>query len=317
MITDDAWLPANITVAEALERLRLQAPDRETIYYVYVLDDQRRLLGVVSLRDLILSSRHAVLRDIMEKETLAARVSDDREQVAQEMARYDFLAMPVTDEAGRLVGIVTHDDVIDVVVQEATEDVHLMGGVGPMAEDYLQADFVTIWRKRAFWLSCLFAAELLTFTMLSHFEHQIEEVVVLALFVPLCISTGGNSGSQAATLITRALALGQLTIRDWFRVLRHELIMGIALGLTLGTIGFLRGSMTSEDVRGGEKPRDEAFEVWVPKTAAPIDLDANKIELPAGAVEATRLRRDLQVTLPPGGQIVREPSSDPTYEKYF
>src|SRR6266404_5675726 len=151
MTTDYAWLPANITVAEALERLRLQAPDRETIYCVYVLDDQRRLLGVVSLRDLILSSRHAVLRDIMEKETLAARVSDDREQVAQEMARYDFLAMPVTDEAGRLVGIVTHDDVIDVVVQEATEDVHMMGGVGPLAEDYLQADFVTIWRKRAFW----------------------------------------------------------------------------------------------------------------------------------------------------------------------
>src|SRR5439155_8690701 len=207
MTTDYAWLPANITVAEALERLRLQAPDRETIYYVYVLDDQRRLLGVVSLRDLILSSRHAVLRDIMEKETLAARVSDDREQVAQEMAHYDFLAMPVIDEAGRLVGIVTHDDVMDVVVQEATEDVHMMGGVGALAEDYLQADFVTIWRKRAFWLSCLFAAELLTFNMLAHFEHQIEEVVVLALFVPLCISAGGNSGSQAATLITRALAL--------------------------------------------------------------------------------------------------------------
>src|SRR5439155_26437560 len=180
----------------------------------------------ISLRGLILAQRQAVLRDIIEKDVLAAPTTDDREQIAQEMARYDFIAMPVVDDDGRLVGIVTHDDVIDVVVQEATEDVHMMGAVGPLAEKYLEADFYTVWRTRAFWLACLFGAELFTFTALSHFENAIEKLVVLSLFVPLCLSTGGNSGSQAATLIIRALALGQFTQKAWMRVLRHELFMG-------------------------------------------------------------------------------------------
>src|SRR5262249_23598597 len=153
----------NITASEALDRLRLQAPDRETIYYLFVLNEARRLLGVLSLRDLILAPRQALVRDIMNKEAVTVRVTDDREFVAKELARYDLLAIPVVDDQGRLVGIVTHDDVIDVVVQEATEDVHRMGGVGPIAENYLKADFVTVWRKRTFWLACLFIAELFTF----------------------------------------------------------------------------------------------------------------------------------------------------------
>src|SRR5271166_6532388 len=133
-----------------------------------------------------------------------------------------------------------------------------------MAENYLEADFVTVWRKRAFWLACLFGAELFTFTALSYFDEAINKVVVLALFVPLCISTGGNSGSQAATLITRALALGQVSLRDWARVLRHELLMGIVLGLTLGAIGFVRGSMTWEDVRGNITRHEDEFHIKVP-----------------------------------------------------
>jgi magnesium transporter len=317
MTTDYAWLPANITVAEALDLLRHQAPDRETIYYVYVLDEQRKLLGVVSLRDLILARRHAVLRDIMEREVFAARVTDDPEQVARDMQRYDFLAVPVVDEEGRLVGIITHDDVMDVVVQEATEDVHRMGAVGPIAENYLQADFVTVWRKRAFWLSCLFGAELLTFTMLSHFEHAIEEIVVLALFVPLCISTGGNSGSQAATLITRAMALGEVTVLDWFRILRHELLMGLALGVTLGGIGFVRGAMTPEDVRGDEKLREEAFSVRMPKETR-LPTDQGQVNLPRGAVELVPapVRRELQVNLPEGTRLQERPDDDPNYVRY-
>src|SRR5438477_3675711 len=251
MTTDYAWLPATLRASEAVERLRQQAPNSETIYYIYVLDEStRKLLGVVTLRDLILAPRHALVRELMEEEVQTLRATDDRERAAQELARYDFLAMPVVDDEGRLVGIVTHDDVIDVVVQEATEDVHLMGGVGPMAENYLEAPFVTIWRKRAFWLACLFGAELFTFTALSHFEDEIGKLVVLSLFVPLCISTGGNSGSQAATLITRAMALGQLTVSNWARVLRHELAMGVVLGLTLGAIGFIRAGLTPQDMIG-------------------------------------------------------------------
>jgi magnesium transporter len=251
MTTDYAWLPATITAGEALDRLRLQAPDRETIYYVYVLDDERKPLGVVSLRNLILAPRHALIRDLMEKEVVSVRVTDDRERVAQEIARYDLLAIPVVDEKGRLVGIVTHDDVIDVVVQEATEDVHLLGAVGAVGEAYLKANPVTVWRKRAFWLACLFLAELLTIQAMAQFEDEMRAMVVLNFFIPLCISIGGNSGSQAVTLITRALALGQVSGRDWLRVLRHELTMGLALGLTLGVIGLLcTSAVTPKEAQG-------------------------------------------------------------------
>jgi magnesium transporter len=239
MTTDYAWLPANITTSEALERLRLQAPDKETIYYVFVLDDERKLLGVVSLRDLIMAARHALVRDIMNAEPVTVKVNDDREHVAQELARYDLLAIPVVDDQGRLVGIVTHDDVIDVVVQEATEDSHRMGAVDPLTENYLEANFLTVWRKRAGWLSLLFVAGLFTIFALAGFQESLADMAVLTLFIPLCIGTGGNSGSQAATLITRAMALGQLSVGDWLRVLRRELVTGVALGLSLGAIGFL------------------------------------------------------------------------------
>ena len=168
MTTDYAWLPANITVAEALERLRLQAPDRETIYYIYVLDDQRKLLGVASLRDLILAPRQAPMRDVMEKDAMTVRADEDVEKVAQEIARYDLLAIPVVDADGRLVGIVTHDDVIDVVVQEATEDVQRLGAVVQLAENYLEASFLEVWRKRSLWLACLFLAEMFTFNAMAH-----------------------------------------------------------------------------------------------------------------------------------------------------
>ena len=309
MTTDYAWLPADITVEEALDRLRLQAPDRETIYYVYVVDEQRRLLGVVSLRDLILAPRRALLRDRMEKQVVTVRVTDDPEKVAQDMTRYDLLAMPVVDADGRLVGIITYDDVIDVVVSEATEDVHRMGGVAPLAEDYLKASFALIWRKRAVWLACLFVAELFTFTALSYFEDAIAEVVVLSLFVPLCISTGGNSGSQAATLITRALALGQVGSRDWWRVLRHEVTMGLVLGLTLGAIGFVRASFTPASVRSSSPPRPEPFQVKVPEGSRLVERPEPEgmwwwkktitvVEIPAGLEQAMKEDHDIAVALP-------------------
>jgi magnesium transporter len=264
MTTDYAWLPPTITVEEALERLRLQAPDKETINVVYILDEQRRLIGVVSLRDLILAPRRALLSELMRTNIKSVRDTDDREKVVDFFREYDLQAMPVLDADGRLVGIITSDDVIDVVESEATEDVHRMGGVAPLEEGYLQTSFLMLWRSRAVWLSLLFAAELFTFTALSHFEDAIAEVVVLSLFVPLCISTGGNSGSQAATLITRALALGQISGRDWLRVFRHEISMGLVLGLTLGVIGFVRASLTPESVRSSSPPRRDPFTVVVP-----------------------------------------------------
>jgi magnesium transporter len=309
MTTDYAWLPAHITAAEALDRLRLQAPNSETIYYVYVLNEHRKLIGVVSLRDLILAPRQAPLRELMETKAVTVRAQEDREKVAQEIAHYDLLALPVVDDENRLIGIVTHDDVIDVVVQEATEDVHRLGAVQPMAENYLEANFVTVWRKRAFWLGCLFVGELLTFTAMERFEEALAEVVVLSLFVPLCISTGGNSGSQAATLITRSLALGQVKLGDWLRVLRHELGMGLALGLTLGTLGFLRGVATMDDTRGNLVRQKAPFQIEVPlETPHAVREDGNvvKVTLPAGALQSTTVAKNVQVLLPEGEQPVVE-----------
>ena len=250
MTTEYASLREDVTAREALEQLRMQAPDRETIYYVYVIDDARHLRGFVSLRTLILARPDTLVSELMDTDVISVRVDEDQEAVANKLARYDFIAMPVVDNEGRLVGIITYDDVLDVVQQEATEDVHRLGGVVPLSERYLDANFVTLWRKRATWLSFLFVAELFTFTALSHFEDEIGRIVVLSLFVPLCISTGGNSGSQAATLITRAIALGHVKLRDWARVMRHELSMGLALGATLGIIGFVRAALTARSVLG-------------------------------------------------------------------
>jgi magnesium transporter len=263
MTTDYAWLPDHVTAGDALERLRLQAPDTETIYYVYVVNDQRQLLGVVSLRDLILKPRPTPIQEVMETQVVSVKATDDRERLAREMARFDLIAMPVVDDDGRLVGIVTHDDVIDVVVEEATEDAHKMGGVGPIEENYLEAGVALVWRRRAVWLAFLFVGGLFTFSALEAFEDAIAEVVVLSLFVPLVISSGGNTGSQAATLITRSLSLGQVTGGDWPRVLRHEVVMGVLLGLTLGVLGFLRASFTPADVRSSAPARHDTFTVTV------------------------------------------------------
>jgi magnesium transporter len=254
MTTEYATLPSQATAGEAIALLRQQATTRETIYSIYVLDENRHLTGYLSLRNLIMAKPTALVADIMQRDVIAVHADQDQEVAARELAKYDFLALPVVDEQHRLVGIITHDDVLDVMIEEATEDAQQMGGIVPMTEDYMEAPFFTIWRKRAAWLSCLFVAELFTFTALAHFEDQIAAILALSLFVPLCISTGGNSGSQAATLITRALALGQITPHDWWRTFRHEVLVGLALGLTLGVIGFARAALTPQSVLGNANP---------------------------------------------------------------
>ena len=248
MTTDFAWLPEDVTVSEAIPLLRQQAADSETIYYVYVIDKEHRLVGIISLRDLILARPDAQVRDIMKRDPVFARVTDDREEVARQLARYNFLALPIVDEQHRLVGIVTHDDVIDVVIEEATEDALRMGAVGAMVESFLDAPFTVVWRKRAVWLSLLFVAELMTFGAMAYFEKALAAITALSFFVPLCISTGGNSGAQAATLITRAMALDQVRPGDWWRVIRHEVVMGLVLGLTLGSIAFLQVILTPDRI---------------------------------------------------------------------
>ncbi len=253
MTTDYAWLPVSLTAGQALDRLRQQAPDRETIYYIYILNETtRRLEGVVSLRDLILCDRHVQVSELLESDIFALKVTDDQERAAEELARYDFLALPVTDEEGRLVGIVTHDDVIDVITQEATEDLQRQAAVGPISEAYFDASFVKVWKSRAGWLSALFILQMFTLTAIERFDDVIKQVIVLTLFMPLCMSVGGNAGSQAATLIIRALALEQVALGDWLRVFRRELAVGSALALTIGLLGFARTFLfTHSEILGG------------------------------------------------------------------
>lgn len=313
MTTDYAWLPPTLTAAEAVDQLRAQAPDRETIYYIYVLDDAprkpdgglsaRRLLGIISLRDLILAPRHALIRDLMEEELVALKYTDDREVAADLLARYDFIAVPVLDDHGGMLGIVTHDDAIDVITEEATEDLQRQAGVSPLGESYLDAGFVKIWRSRAFWLSLLFVAELATFSVMAFFEDAIAAAVVLSLFIPLCISTGGNSGSQAATLITRSMALGEFELKQWTRVLRRELLMGIALGTTLGLIAFFRGAATPSDTRGGPQKQKEAFLVRV-AGSTPLSADEHgDFSLLPGTIIAKPTDKPSRVRLPEGQEL--------------
>ena len=308
MTTDYAWLPGTLTAAEAIDQLRQQAPDRETIYYIYVLDEAsrrndgslapRRLLGVVSLRDLILAPRHALIRDLMESDAVALRFDEDQEALTRLFTRYDFIAVPVVDERFGLLGIVTHDDVLDIMQQEATEDMQRQAAVGPIEGDYLKASFVKVWWSRAFWLSLLFVAELATFTVMEYFEDAIAAVVVLALFVPLCISTGGNSGSQAATLVTRSLALGYVRPRDWKRVLKRELFMGLVLGATLGGIAFVRGALTPSDTRSGPRKAGEAFTI---RTSQELTLDENRdVRVEARNSQTITLEKSVRIRLPEG-----------------
>lgn len=263
MTTDYAWLTPDLTATEAIDQLRQQAPDKETIYYIYVLGDPmrridggvapRRLLGVITLRDLILAPRHARVRDLMEVDPVALRYTDDRAEAADVLARYDFLAVPVLDAAGGMVGIVTHDDVIDVIQKEATEDLQRQAAVGPIEGTYLEAGFATVWYNRMKWLAMLFVLQMVTVYVYAYYEDRLSVSLALMACLPLVLSVGGNAGSQAATLVVRALALDEIRPRQWPRVLVRELLMGLALAACLGVMSLVRTRyMTPADLLQGE-----------------------------------------------------------------
>jgi magnesium transporter len=236
-----ARLRPEMKVDEAIAYLRMQARERlEAIYYVYVLDADQRLLGVAPFRELFAAPSDRTVRDIMRPVKVSAREEMDQEDLGRLFKEHGFLAIPVVDGENRMKGIVTVDDIVHVVEEEATEDIQKLGGVETLGEPYLQVSIPRMIRKRAGWLTALFLSEMLTATAMSYFEDEIARAVVLALFVPLIISSGGNSGSQATTLVIRAMALGELRLRDWWKVLGREAATGICLGLILGVIGLAR-----------------------------------------------------------------------------
>jgi len=224
---------ATMTAAQVLAFLRRAAPDAETIYYLYVVDSEQRLKGVLSLRQLIVSRPESRVQEMMSPDIVSIRTDTDQEEVARIMADYDLSVLPVLDDDDRLVGIVTVDDVLDVVTEEATEDIHRMGAA-PIDIDYVRANPFLLFRKRASWLILLVVSMTLTFNVINHYEDVIAEVVILAAFIPLLIGTGGNVGAQVATLVVRALATRELELRDYLKVFWKELKTGMLLGLAFG-----------------------------------------------------------------------------------
>ncbi|MGM0486305.1 MAG: magnesium transporter [Planctomycetota bacterium] len=251
MTTGVAVLPESLTVSEALQALGRQSEELETIYYIYVVDDDNHLRGVVSARQLVsnLGKPNTAISELMESDVVSVQATDDQEDVARKVARYDLLAIPVVDEEHRMLGIITHDDVIDVVREEATEDAHRIGAVGPLEDSYLQTRLITLSWKRGVWLLVLFATGALTALAMRHYHVIQEKWVWLGWFVPLIISSGGNSGSQSATLVITAMATGDISLGDWLRVLWREMLIGVMLGAALALVGFLAAWMLLGNVQ--------------------------------------------------------------------
>jgi len=235
-------LPEDATAGEAVNAIQ-QLGGAEMSFYLYVIDERRHLVGVVSLRRLLLVPPQGRLKDIMTTDVISVGVETPEEEVARKVSSYHLLAVPVVDDENKLVGTVTVDDVIEVIRDTTTEEFQKLGGLEALDEPYVRTPMLTLVKKRARWLVVLFLGEMLTATAMSYFEREIARAVVLALFVPLVISSGGNSGSQAASLIIRALAVGEVTLRDWWRIMRREVVSGLALGAILGSVGFIRVSL--------------------------------------------------------------------------
>lgn len=228
------------TVLEALEHIRKHGRDAESIDTLYMVDAGGRLIDGIRLRRLLLVEPATIVGSLISEHPVKLYAHADREEAVQIMERYDRPVLPVVDRGDVLVGIVTFDDVADVAEKEITEDMQKMAGVEALDEPYMAASVWELFRKRGLWLSLLFLGELFTASAMGHFEHEIEKAVVLSLFLPLIISSGGNSGSQASTLVIRAMAVGEVSPRDWFRVFRRELACGLMLGVLLGVIGLAR-----------------------------------------------------------------------------
>ena len=242
MTTEFVSVAESATVEEALAAVRgiARAGRREAMGTVYTVDERGALTGVLSLRELLAAPEGARVSEVFWSEVVTVAATADREEVAQLTSNYDLVAVPVVDAERRLLGVVTVDDVIDAIQEEQTEDVQKFGGLTALEEPYLQSSVTDLLKKRLPWLLVLFVGQMFTAAAMGFFEGALDAAVVLALFIPLVISSGGNSGSQATSLIIRALALQEIGMRDWFRVLRRELLLGLALGLVLGLVGVLR-----------------------------------------------------------------------------
>jgi magnesium transporter len=242
MTTEFVSEPATTSVEEALRKVRVIARSgrREAMHAIYTTDAEGRLAGVLSLRELLAAPEGGRLADVAWEEVQSVSPFADREEVARVISNYDLVVVPVVSESNHVIGVITVDDVIDAIQEEQTEDVQKFGGMEALDEPYMQIGFLNMLKKRGGWLSVLLVSEMFTTSAMQHFDGELKKVAALVLFVPLVMSSGGNSGSQATSLITRAMALREITLRDWWRVALRELPTGLALGAILGLIGVVR-----------------------------------------------------------------------------
>lgn len=243
MTPDFVRVRSHWTVSYALDHIRRYGVDSETMSMIYVIDRDNKLVDDLRIRQILLSKPDTLISDLMDSRFVSLKATDNRETAVAAFRDSDLIALPVTDTGNSLIGIVTVDDILDVAEEEATEDIQKMGGSEALDEPYMQIALPSMVRKRGSWLIILFLSEMLTATAMGRYEHEIAKAVVLSIFVPLVISSGGNSGSQASTLIIRAMALGEIGLRDWWRVMRREFMAGLSLGALLGTLGFIRISV--------------------------------------------------------------------------
>jgi len=240
MTSDYVTLSPGLTALQAIEHLRQVAPDRETIYYAYVVNPRRELLGFVSLKDLVVAHRQAIVQEIMHREVIFARVEDDQEEAARLIQKYDLIALPVINSEDALLGIITHDDAIDIITQEHTEDMEKFMAITGSHEVgvYLKTSSWNHFRNRAYWIVGLAALELVSGMIIRSFEATLKQMLILALYMPMVADTGGNTGSQSSTVVVRALALREISLRDIFKVLWKELKIAVMLALVLGILSW-------------------------------------------------------------------------------
>ncbi len=231
------------TIAQTLQYIRENAEDSETLNVIYVINEKGVLIDDIRIREIILAAPDKKITDLMDEHYVSLNVADDQELAVDKFKKYDRIALPVTDKFGVLIGIVTVDDVLDVAEEEATEDIQKIAAAGVLEEPYPTIPLRQLIKKRAFWLTILFIAQILTAFVLGFFEDHLGKAIALTIFIPLIISSGGNSGSQAATLVIRAMAVGEITLQDWWLIMRREIISGLVLGGILGIIGFLQVSV--------------------------------------------------------------------------
>jgi magnesium transporter len=243
MTTEVLYLSEDMSVKAAMEYMKKKAKEFETIYYIYLVDKKKKLSGVASLRDLVLAPSKTMLIDIAKSEVISVQPEVDQEEVARLIARYDFFGLPVVDGEKNLLGMVTVDDVVDVIMDEATEDITRIGGTMPLKESYLFSSPYQLVKSRVMWLLLLFGAATISSSIISSFEEVLSSLVALAFFIPLIVDTGGNTGSQSATLMIRSMATGEIKYNHFYRIMGRELFVGTMLGILVASVGFILAAL--------------------------------------------------------------------------